>query len=343
MFSTENYNVETIVKKRSRILFIDEKTLYSQIGNDLCQSVNCGDSWDVLPVKIDKKILTYSRIQSRLFRKGVCLFDVLGDGTRLIVSRHSMYLYDKSDWNLLSMTTFNNDARPMFIAQSNDNKIYYGEYFRNINRNCVNVYVSEDYAKTWNVIYKFEKGTIRHIHGIFSDPYTGSIWMTTGDEDHESAIYVVDKDFRKMEIVSGGNQSARAMQLIFTENFVYFGTDTPFQKNYICRISKKSGNIERLCLVDSSVYWGCKVGESIFFSTAVEPSKIDRERTACVWKLDDGEKWEKICSLKKDWLPCIYFQPAQIFFPQGKNKTGFLFFTPISTEHDQTICRVKIS
>ena len=39
------------------------------------------------------------------------------------------------------------------------------------------------------------------MHGIFIDPYDGRIWVTTGDDDHESAIWFTDDEFKTLEKV----------------------------------------------------------------------------------------------------------------------------------------------
>ena len=145
-----------------------------------------------------------------------------------------------------------------------------------------------------------------------------------------------------MEMITGRKQQSRALQLILTQDYVYYGTDTPYEMNHIRRINKRTGKVETLADLDGSVYWGCKVGGIIFFSTAVEPSKINRYRYASLWCSQDGINWIKIEKYKKDLWPMKYGQIGQIYLPQGENETGYLFYTPIATKYNLTLQKLRI-
>ena len=141
----------------------------------------------------------------------------------------------------------------------------------------------------------------------------------------------------------GGNQQSRALQLLFTKDYAYFGTDTPFEINHIYRLDKSSGRIEKLASVDASVYWGCKVGDALFFSTALEFSSVNVCSFASIWGSLDGRRWRQVAKYKKDLWPTRYCEIGQIFFPQGNNNTGYLFYTPVATEGDQTLQRIRVA
>lgn len=178
---------------------------------------------------------------------------------------------------------------------------------------------------------------------MFFDPYDDKIWVTTGDEDQESAIWITDNQFKTLDMVVGGSQQSRALQLLFTNNYVYFGTDTPDEKNQIRRIDKHTFKVETVAAIDSSVYWGCKVQETLFFSTAVEPSKVNKTRYACIWGSRDGMNWKLVARYKKDIWPTRYCQMGQVYLPQGKNMTGYLFYTPVATDYDMILQKVRIA
>lgn len=334
---------ETILSKRSRILYIDKDILYAQIENYLALSRDLGETWEPLAVELAPGIKSYSRLHNRLMRRSLHCAEILDDGSMALTGKGAIYKLDKDRRSLRKTFSIIRGSRPLNLSRNQDGVLYWGEYFRNPQRQKVNIYGSFDRAQSWSVVYTFKAKQIRHIHGVFCDPYDNKIWVTTGDEDNESAIWRADHQFRNIEKIAEDSQQARALQLIFTEKYVYFGTDTPFEENHIFRISKNTGKKEELCSVDSSVYWGCKAGGWIFFSTAVEPSTVNTCGEAAIWGSQDGLNWQCIAKFKKDFWPMKYFQVGQILFPQGENTTGYLFYTPFATEGDQTLQRLNVA
>ncbi len=327
---------------RARFLYIDDNLLYAQIGNDICTSDDNGVSWHDYPLKLDNGARAYSRMHARLMRQGIHSARILKEGNILLVARQAIQTYENGNGKVTSFQ-IPRGSRPLFICENQSGDIFWGEYFGNPKREEVNIYASADRARSWHIAYTFKKNGIRHVHGVFCDPYDNRIWVTTGDDDRESGIWVTDDRFSTLVNVIGGSQQCRALQLVFTKDYVYFGTDTPYEKNHIYRINKNTGQAEKLAPVESSVYWGCKVGDYLFFSTAVEPSSVNTGRYACIWGSRDGGAWQCLTKLKKDPWHMKYFQLGQILFPQGENKSDYLFYTPMATECDQTLQRIKVS
>ena len=94
--------------------------------------------------------------------------------------------------------------------------------------------------------------------------------------------------------------------------------------------------------MESSVFWGCKVGDYLFFSTVVESSKVNECKDACIWGSKDGENWKCIARFRKDIWPMKLFQYGQIFFPTGENNTDYLWFTPFATEKHLTLQKLNV-
>ena len=208
--------------------------------------------------------------------------------------------------------------------------MYYGEYRSNPERIPVSIFGSFDRGTNWQPVYSFSD--VRHIHGVFYDEYEGCLWVTTGDEDQESAIWKSRNHFQTLEPILRGGQHARAVQLVFSERYVYFGSDTPLELNYIYRLDRRSGQAQRIKEVHGSVFWGCRAAGWVFFSTVVEPSECNQGRQAELWGSPDGLDWRSVASFRKDFWPMRYFQYGQIHLPQGSNQTGRLWFTPFATE-----------
>lgn len=333
---------EKILQNSGKFLYAKGDTLYAQIGNYLCSSSDSGETWKRFPVTLPYGGRYYLKLLARLTRNGIHSILPLDNEKMVIVSNGIIFTVDLMQGTILNIFRVPRGSRPLFICQSKDGSLFWGEYFRNSNRDEVHIYTSDNNAETWRVIYTFKADRIRHVHGVFCDHHDDRIWVTTGDKDEESGIWITEDRFKTLEKVIGGNQQSRVFQLLFTKDFVYSGTDTPGEKNHIVRIHKNLGRKDELFEVESSVYWWCKASNWLFCSTAVEPSSVNTSRYASIWGSPDGTNWRCISKFKKDFWSMKYFQIGQVLFPQGENKTEYLFYTPFATEDDQTLRRIKI-
>jgi hypothetical protein len=92
------------------------------------------------------------------------------------------------------------------------------------------------------------------------------------------------------------------------------------------RLDRNSLKAEPLQEVAGSVFWGAEVQGTMFLSTAVEPSKINKLRQAEIWRSYDGEHWELFATFLKDRLPMKLFRYGQIRFPSGLINANSLNF-----------------
>lgn len=103
-----------------------------------------------------------------------------------------------------------------------DGRVYLAEY--PLGDESARVLVSDDRGETWDGFV--ERSDVRHFHGLFADPYGGTLWGTTGDTDAESAIGVFSDG--RFEPVGGGSQRWRAVQLAFTSDAICWGKDCSY-------------------------------------------------------------------------------------------------------------------
>ncbi|MBA7582847.1 hypothetical protein ES708_24785 [subsurface metagenome] len=294
-----------------------------------------------LPLPPKFRLRALSNLSSRLFRCSIHHAIRINENIIVLIGFGVIYTYD------LKANRLNQDVmpvygkRPLNLCADNDSMLYYGEYSGNQERSPVYVYGSNTKGKHFLPVWRFTG--IRHVHGVFHDHYDNRIWVTTGDNDEESGIWVTNDRFKTLDKVIGGSQQMRAVQLLFTEDHVYFGSDTPLEKNHIYRMEKETGQLEKLQEVESSVFWGCKVGNCLFFSTVVEPSKVNKCKDVCIWGSKDGEKWKCVARFRKDIWPMKLFQYGQIFFPVGENNTIYLWFTPFATEKHMTVQKLNVT
>ena len=320
-------NGSIVISRANKLFTLDTENL---IAKDLIE----------LP-ELNGEIPGSPRCLNRLFRRGIHHVIQLPHDTCIVVVKGSILRIEKGE-QVKSIPHIEKRSGPLTLCYDGDSNLFWGEYFGNPHRDEVHIYSSCDGGLSFTVAYTFPPGSIRHIHGIFHDPYENTFWVTTGDTNEETGIWITDDTFRTLTKVIGGTQQTRAVQLLFTKSHVYFGSDTPLEKNHLYRMDKQTGQIEKLQELESSVFWACSVGEYLFFSTVVEPSRVNRCRDACIWGSKGGESWRCVARFRKDIWPMKLFQYGQIFFPSGDNHTGYLWFTPVATEKDHTLQRIEI-
>ena len=120
-----------------------------------------------------------------------------------------------------------------------------------------------------------------------------------------------------------GNQQARAVAAVVTAGGVYFASDTPLEANHVYRLSRE-GTLATLANLDSSCIEGCLVGETVVFSTMVEPSAANSSRLVSLYAGREPGSWRRIASWRKDPWPMRLFQYGNAFFPTGENPTECL-------------------
>lgn len=270
--------------------YIDPDIMITSKGAKVQVSYNEEKRRDItfaLPLSPKLHLRALADLSRRLFRCSIHHAIRINENIIVLIGFGIIYTYD------LRVNRLNQEVvpvcgkRPLNLCVDNGSRLYYGEYRGNQDRSPVHIYGSNNKGKEWASVWRFIG--IRHVHGVFYDSYDDRIWVTTGDNDEEAAIWMTDDRFRTLEKVVGGTQQLRAVQLLFTQNHVYFGSDTQLERNFIYRLDRKTAKVKKLQRVESSVFWGCKVGDYLFFSTAVEPSKVNKCKDACIWGAKDGD------------------------------------------------------
>jgi hypothetical protein len=158
---------------------------------------------------------------------------------------------------------------------AHDGSFYLGEYPLDGDA-TPRVRRSDDGGETWTT--EIALPDVRHVHAIQADPYTGTLWLTTGDADAACRIgRLRDGAF---DVVGGGDQTWRAVELAFTPTSVVWGVDSVYTaSNPILELSRDaldaaSPTPEPRTTVESSVYYSATMtvdGEHwVVFSTAAE-------------------------------------------------------------------------
>lgn len=347
-------------QKPSHIHYCSDQLIIGNSGPRLLTSTN-GTEWETLtsirPVGSTGTRLRYGlpwgRLGQRLFRSGV-RHVLQTEATTLAVLGRRFYRMDRG--GTPSTPTpgapcigSNPLCAPVAIeldrgASGTTRAMFYGEYRPNPERSPVHVWRSDDEGMTFSPAWRFDN--VRHVHGVFTDPFeSGVLWVTTGDDDHESAIYRTDDQFATLEPVVAGSQQTRAVDLIFTADAVYFGSDTPREQNWWHRLDRTTGRVERQIPVRGSVFWATTTPDGWrIFSTVVEKSEVNTYRYSELIVAPPGhDEWRTILRLRKDPFHDKFFDHGQIRLPAGPGRAGEIWITPYAVAGDQTVRRIDLA
>jgi hypothetical protein len=277
-------------------------------------------------------------LTARLFRDGFHALAVLASGQLIGAVPGSIVTLRPADSKFHESHCITRGTRPLHITAVPAGNIYWGEYFDNANRDEVHIYASGDKGETWHIAYTFGKGEIRHIHNIVHDPWQNCLWILTGDYGDECRILRASCDLAQVETMMKGNQQARAVAAVPTEDALYFSSDTPLESNHIYRLDHEQ-NLTQVAAISSSSIYGCRVDGRVFFSTMAEPSKANPDRSVRVYGADISNPgvWQPLLEWRKDSLPMGLFQYGNAFLPDGRNTTPFLAVSTIAVHSDDMV------
>ncbi|NVN94325.1 MAG: T9SS type A sorting domain-containing protein [Bacteroidetes bacterium] len=230
------YHVRILGKKNDSIVFLKNYTdLY--IGTDIDDSyyITSFDKsiTDSYPrffstpfgyfIRYDKKILKSTNLKTWSL-----VFE-----TKSLETCHSIDTYFDSISN--TGYVFASDYTPSTDSDSIRHCVYRGRYYPNN-------------TSVWDTIFSFyckndfmaNKETwpyVRHIHVVFMDPKTGSLWLSTGDEDNQSSIYYSDNFGDTFHLLGVGSQDWRSLSFFFTDKNIYWSMDSQ-QKQHIWQLPR---------------------------------------------------------------------------------------------------------
>lgn len=297
--------------------------------NDLFQTEGPGGPLRLLgsfPAPAWKALAARSRIAQRLLR--FLFYNVLAlDGGVLFVTfdKHAG-IHANGRFTLLEGL-----VRPCRVlrgacAVDSDGSVYFGEYLMNAERGPMRVYRCHAASSRAEVVHAFSPGSIRHVHGIYHDPYTNALWCVTGDGESECRMLRTFDGFKTLEEVGGGDETWRCVSLLFAERSVYYASDAEYRENVIYRLDRATGVRTVIQRIDGPVYYTTAVGEDRFFAVTAELCPSQESRKATLWHADGHDRVERVASFSKDRLPVAYFLPGTLHFPRGPGLRGELFF-----------------
>ena len=206
--------------------------------------------------------------------------------------------------------------------------LYIGEYNNSPDRisgstnDRVRIMRSTDQGNTWSKVVEWNtngSNQVGHIHAMKQDPYTGEIYICTGDGNLKAAIIKWDgrspwsdnKTPAEIKSMSGfqvltGSQRYRACDVLFDENYFYTFADTQTPNN---PVGSESGiwrgrkNFSSYSRVDNQIYdydpmhigwYGEKIGDTFIFTTSreyINTANAWKELNTRVYSSTDGINW----------------------------------------------------
>lgn len=237
-------------------------------------------------------------------------------------------------------------ARPCRVLRSacaidRNSNVFFGEYLANNERGEIRIYKFSSGDDSVKIIYSFPQNSIKHIHGLYFDPFTDSIFCLTGDEERECRILQTFDEFRTFDVIGQGDETWRAVSLLFTADFLFYGMDAEFRRNQIYQFDRKTFERKSLGEVDGTVFYSKQVGGELFFATTAENAPSQKENTAAIWNVSPEGGCTEITRFKKDfWHPTL-FMFGTIHFPFANRIDDELFFHVVGVEGDSRTFKIR--
>jgi hypothetical protein len=322
---------------KMRALAWDRDILYASRGYTLFSARATADRF------IWQEVATYrpewwrnmssrSALGFRLLRDGFHALTITPDGNLIAAVPGAIATLRTGEKEFRVTHRVQRGTRPLHITAIPDGRAFWGEYFDNPERDEVHIYSSSDGGLTWCIAHTFPARSIRHVHNVVYDRWDDCLWVFTGDYGYECRMLRASPDFKFVDEVICGNQQARAVAAVVAEEGLYFASDTPLEQNHICLLDRDA-RLHGMALIPSSSIYGCRNRNGIFFSTMVEPSRINQSRAVAVFGSENGTNWSRLAEWQKDnWSP-KFFQYGNAVLPNGNNSTDFLAVSTIAVEN----------
>lgn len=220
--------------------------------------------------------------------------------------------------------------------------VYYGEYLNGHDR-VIRVCRVDVAAGRMEACWAFPRSEIKHIHSIHYDRFRNRLWICTGDRDHESSFYYTDDEFVSVHRFAGGDQSWRAIALLFDETGMEWGMDAGKDApadaiNHLYRYDFVEGRRSVLATIGNPAYAACEFTDgTVVMQTTFEPGRLQKTpMEAALWFRAPNRQWQQC--LRFPHVPharSVGSQYASILLPSGRSPAGRLLCMSVNCEPGQ--------
>lgn len=115
---------------------------------------------------------------------------------------------------------------PSNITFTSDEKVLWGEYWGNPNLRAVRIFASHDKGRSYEPVWEFKPGEIKHVHNIVEDTHGDCYWVLVGDHFKQSGIGRLSKDLKQFDWLVKGEQKYRAVYVFPLADRLVYTTDS---------------------------------------------------------------------------------------------------------------------
>jgi hypothetical protein len=309
--------------------FADETTMITSRHNRI--SVSGAIHRDiVLPEAPYRRVLGMFRVARRALRLDKCNVTPTGSGRDglAILRGGKAYHYDFGQSRLthtLDMRLCRNVLHGA-VTVLDDNEVVFGEYGPSGSVASVPIYRSTDGGRSWNLVYEFSPGSVRHVHGCYWDPVEEKYWVFTGDADAEVCVMAAERDFSQVTRIGGGSQHWRACSVMFTDKYVYWIMDSERQNSHLVRFDRESRTIDVGQLFPGPVWYTKKTTDGLYLAqTTCEAGAGVLDDYGHILISRDLEDWHEVARFPWDGLPKGWFKSGVIGFAEGEQSSDSFY------------------
>ena len=299
-----------------------------------------------LPMSRRRRLQALTRIGRRLTRtdKSAATFNMARDGI-VILYLGQVFFFDLTQHYLLCTSQLRqcrNTLHGGFAVTTTG--IYFGEYGDNRLRNPVPLWVSRDDGRSWEIAFEFPAGSIKHVHGVHTDPHSESLWIPTGDFPGECGVFEMPGGDPELMIRHGnGQQEWRPVSMFFEQDRIIWGMDSQLQTCRLQTMDRATGALTAGQAFPGPVWYAKRLtGGTGLLQSSVEPGPGSHSCHAHLFASDDLQNWKEIARFRKDIWPMI-FKFGVIAFADGiQSEEDFVIFGEALSGFDGCIFRAAL-
>ena len=302
-----------------------DERVWASRGGRLYTRARLGGPWqlqDRLPEPAWQRLVGRSALLGQTLRLGVHGVVPLGDRAQLIVATGQLWRVQDGRWHPALRFDFRKPAR-LGVLRAASGQVFCAEYTLNPRRDRpIRLWRSDDDAHSFQLVFSFAAGHVRHIHFIQQDPVDGALWLGTGDRDAESALWRSIDAGATWQLIGSGDQRWRAIGVAFLPDAVVWGTDAGSDAgrfaNVALRWDRQTRVLTTLGALQGPVHGVTALPDgAVLLATGCEGGVNERDRRVHLWLRRPGADLQEIASFaaglqpKRAQYPVLHFAHGQ--------------------------------